>query len=318
MEEISNPPTDITFKKYIPIITVICGLVSIVLFIGINLQDNRDTWEAYRKWGAPSMTDIFGGDYWGLITSNFLHVEIWHIAFNLYWLWILGKKIEFETNKAFCILFILSSALVSSLAQLAFADTTGIGLSGIGYALFGFLFVKSKTTEEYKNYLTKNTVNLFLVWLVVGVILTKAGTWKIGNAAHIGGLLWGVLVAYTAKFGKYLQWATGLMYISGLTFLIFYSPFSTSYLSYQAYELHKAQQVDAAIEAYKKILKRDPDNEFANGNLKQLEVYRLEKKAIELHTKQKYTEAQLIYNQILSIDPNNEWAKENLIRLPSE
>src|SRR5215218_3895114 len=143
MEETLYQTTDKIFKKYIPIVTASCCLTSIAIFIGINLEGKLDTWEAYKKWGAPSASDIFSGDYWGLLTTNFVHVEIWHIAFNLSWLWIFGKKIEFETNKVFYAFLILSSALVSSLAQLAFSDTTGIGLSGIGYALFGFLYVKS-------------------------------------------------------------------------------------------------------------------------------------------------------------------------------
>ncbi len=67
--------TDNTFKKYIPVFTAICCLTSIILFIGINLEENLDTWDVYKKWGAPSVTDIFNGDYWGIITSNFLHTE---------------------------------------------------------------------------------------------------------------------------------------------------------------------------------------------------------------------------------------------------
>lgn len=45
------------------------------------------------------------------------------------------------------------------LAQLIFADTIGIGFSGIGYALFGLLFVKGKATEEYKNFLDRKAIN---------------------------------------------------------------------------------------------------------------------------------------------------------------
>lgn len=268
MKETSNQTTANTFKKYIPIVTAICCLTSIALFIGINQEGKLDTWDPYKKWGAPSATDIFSGDYWGLITSNFLHVQIWHIAFNLYWLWIFGKKIEFESSKAFYAFFILSSALVSSLAELAFSDTTGIGLSGIGYALFGFLYVKSKTAEEYKNILDKKTINLFLFWLLLCVILTKTGAWTVGNAAHIGGLLWGALIAYCSKYDTYVRWATGFIYIALLTILIFHSPFSTSYLSYQAYELHTKDKIGEAIEVYKKILQRDPESEFAKENLR--------------------------------------------------
>src|SRR5688572_26096970 len=112
-----NQATGNPFKKYIPILTAICCLTSIVLFSGINLENNPDTWEIYRKWGAPSSTAIFNGSYWGLITSNFLHTEIWHIAGNLYWLWIFGKKVEFESSTFSYGLLILASALVSSVSQ---------------------------------------------------------------------------------------------------------------------------------------------------------------------------------------------------------
>ena len=283
MTEPLNPTTDKVFKKYIPVVTAICCVISIALFTGINLEGEVNSWDVYKKWGAPSPTDLYNGHFWGLITSNFLHVEIWHIAFNLYWLWILGKKIEFESNKGFYILLIISAALVSSLAELAFSDTTGIGLSGIGYALFGYLFVKSKTTAEYRNYLEKKTIYLFLIWLVVCVVLTKTGAWNVGNAAHFGGLFWGALVAYTSKYNKYLRWIIGLGFITALTALIFFSPFSTFYLSNKAYELHKDEKLEEAMVLYRKILKIDPDSEFAKTNLKQIEIHQLQEKDPEIY-----------------------------------
>ncbi len=311
-------PTDNSFKKYIPILTAICCLTSIVLFVGINLEGTLDNWEVYKKWGSPSVTDIFNGSYWGLISSNFLHTELWHITFNLYWLWIFGKKIEFESNKTYYGLLILSSALISSLAQLSFADTTGIGLSGIGYSLFGFIYIKSKTTEAYKNYLDKKTINLFAFWLVLCIILTQTKTWNVGNAAHIGGLFWGMTLAYISLLDKYKQWAVGLVLSTILASSIFWNPFSISWLSHQAFNFHKNQRVDEAMVVYKKILKIDRGNAFAKTNLKQLEIHKLQKKAVEFHTNQKYKEARELYNQILDVDKENEWAKKNLKILPNE
>jgi membrane associated rhomboid family serine protease len=314
----TTQPAEDSFKKYIPTITAICCFVSIVLFIGINLEGKLDNWEVYKKWGAPSSTDIFNESYWGLISSSFLHTEIWHIAFNLYWLWILGKKIEFESNKTYYSFLILSAALVSSLAQLAFGDTTGIGLSGIGYALFSFIFLKSKTTDAYKNYLDKQTIYLFLVWLALCVVLTQTKLWSIGNAAHIGGLLWGITLAYISKLENYKQWGVSLIFFSVLISSIFWNPFSTSWLSHQAFELHKNQKVDEAIIVYKKILSRDHENEFAKTNLKQLEIHKLQEQAAKLHLNKKYNDARKVYDKILNIDKNNEWAKDNLKILPIE
>ncbi|MBO9561619.1 MAG: rhomboid family intramembrane serine protease [Niastella sp.] len=313
------PPVDPVFKKYIPIATVIFCAASVVLFLGINLfEDKPFTWEAYRKWGAPSFTEIFEGDYWGLITSNFLHTEVWHIIFNLFWFWFLGKKIEFESNKLFYLLLVLSSALVSSLAQLSFSDASGIGLSGIAYAFFGFVFIKSKSSEAYKNYLDQRSISLFFIWLVACIVITKLGFMNIGNAAHVGGLVWGMLLAYLTRFAAYKQWAGALLFLAVLASSVWWSPFSVSWLSYQAGKLHNDQKLEEAMVIYRKILDRDADNEFAKINLKQLEIYTLSQKAYKLQTDKKFKEAREIYNKILAIDKDNAMAKENLQLLPAE
>ena len=308
----SETPPSNSFKKYFPLLTTICCLICAVIFIGINLEEKVDSWDAYRKWGLLPATDIFNGGYWTLITSNFFHTELWHIVFNLYWFWIFGKKIEFESNKIYYGAIIFTSALVSSSAQLAFSDSTGIGFSGIGYSLFGFILIKDKTSENYKNYLDKKTINLFLFWLALCVILTKTKAWSIGNAAHIAGFLWGVTLAYITKFDKAKQSIIGLSFLAITISSIFWSPFSTAWLSFQASEFHVNQKYDEAIELYKKILSRNSDNEFAKTNLQQLEIYKLQEKATAFHKEHKYKEAFEIYNQILKIDKENKWAKESL------
>ena len=175
-----------------------------------------------------------------------------------------------------------------------------------------------KTSEDYRNYIKNKTIYLFLFWLVLCVVLTRTGDMNVGNAAHIAGLLWGVILAYLSKYSWNVKWSAGFAFIAILVILIFYSPFSISYLSFQAHELHTHKKLDEAIEVYNKILHRDPDSEFAKVNLQQLELHKLQEKAFDSHTKQNYEEARQFYKQILLIDKNNQWAKENLKRLPAE
>ncbi len=201
---------------------------------------------------------------------------------------------------------------------MAFSDSTGIGLSGIGYSLFGFIFIKSKTTEAYRNFLEKKTINLFLLWLVLCVVLTQAKILTVGNAAHVGGLAWGVTMGYISRFDIKKQWAIGPPLIVILTSSIFWSPFSTSWLCHQAYGLHKNQKLDEAKIVYNNILEREPENEFAKDNLKLIEIDKLSDLAFELHKSEKYNEARQIYDSILILDKDNAWAKENISRLPVE
>src|SRR5580704_11764203 len=109
---------DFNFKKFKPWITISICLLCLVPFIGLNLAKSPLTWGDYSKWGAPSSNSVWGGSYWGLLTSNLVHVQIWHIGFNLLWFWKFGKKIEYQTSKEFYIIFILSSGFICSIYQL--------------------------------------------------------------------------------------------------------------------------------------------------------------------------------------------------------
>jgi GlpG protein len=316
-EVVSESP-DPAFKKFLPVVTGICCIASIVLFIGINCEDVPYVWDVYRKWGSPSMDDIFEGSYWGLVTTNFLHVDLWHIAFNLYWIWIFGKAIEFETSRLFYVLLILSSALISSVSQISISENTGIGLSGIAYSFFGFLLQKSKKEDAFKKYLTKPTINLFIFWLFACIFLTQTKILNVANGAHFGGFIWGMLLGYISRFGIVKQWLIGAAMLLVMSSAIFWSPFSTAWLSYRAHLYHNDQKVEEAMKLYQKVLDRYPDDADAIDNLRLLQIHKLQKKAFDLHAKKEYDEARKLYKEILEMDPGNAWALESMGDLPKE
>jgi GlpG protein len=294
------------------------AIASVILFVGFNLEADVTTWEPYRKWGAPSATDIFNGSYWGLLTSNFLHTQLWHIGFNLYWLWVFGNIIERNSKRLNYIILIVTSGIISSLAQLGFSESTGIGLSGIGYALFGFLFVKSRTAPEYTDCLEQKTITLFLVWLVACFVMTWADVWNVGNAAHVSGMIWGMTIAYTAKMSVPRRWSIRMVLFAVIGTSFLWNPFSISWLSHRAYALHENQKLEEAMTLYEKILKRDSTNEFASTNLAQLKKHQLYDSAYKYHVELNYEKARTLYLEILRIYPDDERAQTNLNLLPNE
>lgn len=304
----------IKINKPVPWITAIVCAVCILLFIGINTETDLKTWESYAKWGSYPTDEIWNGKLWGLITSNFLHIEFWHLIFNLYWFWDFGKKIEFEMSRTLYFIFILSSSIISSAFEIIFAGETGIGLSGVVYAQFGFIYLSAKNSEHYKGLLTKTVIKLFILWLPLGIVLTKFKIFTVGNAAHVGGLLWGLLLAYClTKEKKLIRIGLPVYSLLLACAISFSQPFEAlSQLESKAYKLHSEEKYDEAEKVYLKILKRDEDNVFAKENLKQIKIDKLSKKAYDLHHHENYTEAAKCYKEILRLDPTNKWAQENM------
>src|ERR1051326_8317610 len=103
------------------------------------------------------------GELWRLFTSIFLHTDIFHLLFNLYWLWMFGTLVErvFGHGKASLILTFL--AIGSGAFQFAL-DRGGVGLSGVGYGLFGLLWVLSKKDERFRGTIGPNITTLFVAW----------------------------------------------------------------------------------------------------------------------------------------------------------
>ncbi|MDF2455833.1 MAG: hypothetical protein K0R51_1826, partial [Cytophagaceae bacterium] len=67
MEESYHETADqLSYRKYIPWVTVFIGVFSIALFIGINTESNAYSWASYKKWGAATPDDVWNGAWWAL------------------------------------------------------------------------------------------------------------------------------------------------------------------------------------------------------------------------------------------------------------
>jgi GlpG protein len=295
-------------------VTLIGGVISILLFIAVNLRHG----DYILHWLAPGSIEIFEGKFWGLITSNFIHIEVWHILGNLSFIWYTGKQLELHLTRTFYLFLIFSSALVSSLAQMGFDNSNGIGLSGIGYCFFGYMVVQYKWKKDERFFLDPNTYTVGFVWLFLCFILTYMEVVNIGNAAHVGGICWGMLLAFTENLDAKKRWLTGIAFHLLLMVAILFNPFNVTWISYKAYRLHVANDIDNAELIYKEILNRNNGNEFATFNLRLIKIQRLGDETYKFHKEGNIDLARKKYLEILELDPENEWAKENLILLPKE
>lgn len=140
----------------------------------------------------------WSGQVWRLMTSTLPHVGILHLLFNLYWLWVFGTRVEIVYGSGRTLLILMLFAAGSSAAQYALAGP-GVGLSGVGYGLFGFLWILGRFDRRFYGLVDHATVQLFVVWFFLCIALTVADVWSVGNVAHGMGAVLGVLLGYAVS-----------------------------------------------------------------------------------------------------------------------
>ncbi len=181
----TSPPKWTEIPKY-PVVFCVGALavgVTITWWAKVDITPFFETAEI-RRW-----------QLWRLATSIFPHLDILHIAFNLYWLWILGTPVEriYGHTKTFLLFLLL--AVGSNSLDFAF-DRGGVGLSGVGYGLFGLLCVVSDRDERFRGAIDQRIVKLFIGWFVICIITTITHTFVVANVAHGAGAVLGALVGF--------------------------------------------------------------------------------------------------------------------------
>jgi membrane associated rhomboid family serine protease len=132
---------------------------------------------------------VLTGEWYRMISAAFVHVQVWHIALNMFALWILGTSLEPVLGRWRFIVLYLMSALGGSTASLMAMGFGGasIGASGAVFGLFGALFVVARRFGR----------NVSAVLLILGINVVIGFTIEgIDWRAHLGGLVTGVVLAY--------------------------------------------------------------------------------------------------------------------------
>lgn len=128
---------------------------------------------------------------WRWISHAVLHFSVMHIAFNLLWWWQLGGDIEQRLGaKKLLQLFVVSAAL-SGAGQYWVEGANFGGLSGVVYALVGYLWMLGYKAPQLGLSMPKPIIGFMLVWLVLGFVQPFMA---IANTAHLVGLVSGVVL----------------------------------------------------------------------------------------------------------------------------
>ena len=131
---------------------------------------------------------------WRFVTTAFLHASLWHLAFNMWALWVLGSALEPVLGRwRFAALYVLSAVGGSTMIYWLASPVTmsswwglTVGASGAVFGLFAALFI-------IQHRFGRDT-SAILGLLAVNLAISFMGEY-ISWQGHLGGLATGALIA---------------------------------------------------------------------------------------------------------------------------
>lgn len=251
-----------------PWITLALIAACVGIFLSIVAGPEPGSAESFARFGVLGAREVRAGGYYSLLSSALVHVNIWHIGFNMYWLWLLGAAMERAIGSPKYLLFVVLASFASGMLQMSLGGALGHGASGVVYAVFGFLWIARPYSAAFQQVVDDRVVRLLLIWLFLCIPLDYFGVFPVANGGHFGGILFGMGVAglFVRRYRRPLV-AAGLVLLLTLpTVTLFWCPWSLLWVADKAYAEHNAGHYDAALRHYSRVIEMDPDNGWAYAN----------------------------------------------------
>jgi len=276
-----------------------------MILAGVSMLDNPAGQDLVR-WGANFGPLTVSGQWWRLLTCVFIHGGLLHIAFNMWCLWDLGRLAESVYGHWTFAAVYLVTGLASSLTSVAWHPAgLSVGASGAIFGIAGAL-IASFYLGEFSLPRAAMTGMLRSVVVFVGYnLFFGAVIARTDNAAHIGGLLMGLLLgALIARvapqhedvFPRIAVLLVGVVLVAGGAMWL---QRSRAYLLHEqdGVDLLEEGKTDEAIAELQKAVRLRPDFAAAHASLARAYI-----------RKHDFENAGAEMKRVIALNPQNESA----------
>ena len=168
------------------------------------------------NWFALSIEGLKHGFVWQFLTYQFMHANLWHILANSWAIYLFGREIEATLGSWKFLVLYLAGGVVGGvfqvLAALLWPEYFGgpvVGASAGGFGLmaaYATLFPERELTLLFPpiSFHAKTMLIFSAVLALAGIVFPVD---HVANAAHLGGMLTGVVFIRWLVQGRGPQWA---------------------------------------------------------------------------------------------------------------
>lgn len=141
----------------------------------------------------PLMLEL--GQWWRLITANFIHVSGWHLLVNCLFLFNLGGPAEAIFRRLDYICILVATAVGGTLLSTLVNPAVSCGASGIVFGVWGAsatfgVRYRNMLPKRYRRYFIGSVIPYSVFALYMGIAMPGIDNW-----GHLGGLLIGSALA---------------------------------------------------------------------------------------------------------------------------
>lgn len=183
-------------------VTGILIAINVLVFIAMGLAGagwlSVASMKPYLLYGANNAALTTDGQWWRLVSSNFLHFGLLHLALNMWALFQAGQLLEKLLGRTLFTLVYFGSGITGSLLTLFWNGDRAwsAGASGAVFGLYGamigyMLREKHALPKTVYRPVIQSAVIFSIYNLVFGLAIPG-----IDNAGHIGGLIGGLLLGW--------------------------------------------------------------------------------------------------------------------------
>jgi GlpG protein len=185
-----------------PLTLVLIGAcVAVALLLGLPPTSAPYLWLSAE--GSPFLPEVRQGEIWRLLTPIFIHMNIFHILFNMLWLKDLGSLIETRQGAGKLLVLVVVIGVGSNLGQDFVAGPIFGGMSGVLYGLFGYIWMRGKFDPASGLRLSPTDIVMMVGWFFLCLFHFIPG---VANGAHgfglVMGMIWGAGPPLVKKLWK--------------------------------------------------------------------------------------------------------------------
>ena len=141
------------------------------------------------------------------VTYMFIHANFEHLFFNMFALWMFGRTLEYRLGSQRFLIYYMVCGIGAALIQYGVAQLLGelpmflVGASGAVMGLllaFGVLYPNA-TIMLLIPPIPMKAKWFVIIYAVIELFLGWRGVGQVAHFAHVGGMVWGLLLLYYWK-----------------------------------------------------------------------------------------------------------------------